>query len=285
VELNRRFLIGWTQFKDDPRVIELARKIRAYNQTLKYFGIRDHQVEKTSTAALHAAKTLVVRVIELLLLASIGLPVTILNSPIILLAIYISQIKQKEALANSSVKIAARDVLATWKILVAIVLAPLLFGLYSIILTYALHVHYPQFHIGKLFLIGLASWIAQPIVYFTVLRLTENGIDIYRSLGPVFLAVSDPDAAEGLRVMRTKLSEDITSFVDEAGPQALEDFDPTRYEREGVEGTEKTPSRGQRGLGGFGFLSGANWLDDKWLFQAMGHDSEESDEDNEVTNL
>lgn len=74
VELNRRFLIGWTQFKDDPRVIELARKIRAYNQTLKYFGIRDHQVEKTSTATLNAAKTLLIRLTELILLASIGLP-------------------------------------------------------------------------------------------------------------------------------------------------------------------------------------------------------------------
>jgi glycerol-3-phosphate O-acyltransferase/dihydroxyacetone phosphate acyltransferase len=74
VELNRRFLIGWTQFKDDPRVIELARKIRAYNQTLKYFGIRDHQVEKTSTATLNAAKTLIARLVELLLLAAVGFP-------------------------------------------------------------------------------------------------------------------------------------------------------------------------------------------------------------------
>jgi glycerol-3-phosphate O-acyltransferase/dihydroxyacetone phosphate acyltransferase len=74
VELNRRFLIGWTQFKDDPRVIELARKVRSYNQTLKYFGIRDHQVEKTSTATLNAAKTLIVRLTELLMVAAVGLP-------------------------------------------------------------------------------------------------------------------------------------------------------------------------------------------------------------------
>ncbi|KAG2173946.1 hypothetical protein INT44_000059, partial [Umbelopsis vinacea] len=284
VELNRRFLIGWTQFKDDPRVIELARKIRAYNQTLKYFGIRDHQVEKTSAATLNAAKTLIVRLSELLMVAAVGLPATILNSPIILLAIYISQIKQKEALANSSVKIAARDVLATWKILVALVAAPLLFGCYSLLATYYLHTHYAHLSIGHLILIGLALWIGQPILYFSVLRLTENGIDIYKSLGPVFLAVSNPSAAENLRAMRKKLSDDVTEFVNEAGPQALEDFDPKRYERQSsFDGNITATSKADSSASGFGFLSGANWLDDKWLFQALHYDSE-SEDDNEVTN-
>ncbi|CAO3682882.1 unnamed protein product [Umbelopsis ramanniana] len=285
VELNRRFLIGWTQFKDDPRVIELARKVRAYNQTLKYFGIRDHQVEKTSTATLNAAKTLIVRLTELLMVAAIGLPATILNSPIILLAIYISQIKQKEALANSSVKIAARDVLATWKILVALVAAPLLFGFYSLLATIYLHIQNDQLSIVNLILIGLALWIGQPILYFTVLRLTENGIDIYKSLGPVFLAVSNPSAAENLRTMRKKLSEDVTEFVNEAGPQALEDFDPKRYERQpSFDSSLTATAKADNSSSGFGFLSGANWLDDKWLFQALHYDSE-SDDDNDVTAL
>lgn len=85
-----------------------------------------------------------------------------------------------EALANSSVKIAARDVLATWKILVALVAAPLLFGFYSLLATIYLHTQNDQLSIGSLILIGLALWIGQPILYFTVLRLTENGIDIYK---------------------------------------------------------------------------------------------------------
>jgi glycerol-3-phosphate O-acyltransferase/dihydroxyacetone phosphate acyltransferase len=85
-----------------------------------------------------------------------------------------------EALANSSVKIAARDVLATWKILVAIVFAPLLFLVYSVALAYVMSIRYPNLHVGYLFLITLAAWIIQPIVYFTILRLTENGIDIYK---------------------------------------------------------------------------------------------------------
>jgi hypothetical protein len=44
VDLNRRFVIGYNLYKDDPRVIDLQQKVLAYNQLLKYHGLRDHQV-------------------------------------------------------------------------------------------------------------------------------------------------------------------------------------------------------------------------------------------------
>lgn len=44
VDLNRRFVIGYNLYKDDPRVINLKQKVLAYNQLLKYHGLRDHQV-------------------------------------------------------------------------------------------------------------------------------------------------------------------------------------------------------------------------------------------------
>lgn len=44
VDLNRRFVIGYNLYKDDPRVIEMKEKVLAYNQLLKYHGLRDHQV-------------------------------------------------------------------------------------------------------------------------------------------------------------------------------------------------------------------------------------------------
>lgn len=85
--------------------------------------------------------------------------------------------------------------------------------------------------------------------------------------------------------MRKKLSEDVTEFVNEAGPQALEDFDPKRYERQpSFDSSLTATSKADNSASGFGFLSGANWLDDKWLFQALHYDSE-SDDDNDVTAL
>lgn len=74
VELNRRFLLGYKHFENDPRLIELARKVQAYNNMLKYFGIRDHQVERTGTTRTSAAKLLLYRLVKLICLSALGFP-------------------------------------------------------------------------------------------------------------------------------------------------------------------------------------------------------------------
>lgn len=74
VELNRRFLLGYKYFEKDPRLIDLAQRIKAYNNTLKYFGLRDYQVGRTQTAMYSAAPVLVSRLIKLVFLAIFGFP-------------------------------------------------------------------------------------------------------------------------------------------------------------------------------------------------------------------
>ncbi|CAG8733961.1 6359_t:CDS:2, partial [Racocetra fulgida] len=74
MELNRRFVGGYMNFKDDSRVQKMNKEVMAYNQLLKYYGLKDHQVQRTA----------------------------------------------HEAVKSSTVKIAGRDVLATWKLLVAL---------------------------------------------------------------------------------------------------------------------------------------------------------------------
>lgn len=43
VELNRRFLEGYTHFKDEPRVQKLRNDVLKYNRLLRDLGLRDHQ--------------------------------------------------------------------------------------------------------------------------------------------------------------------------------------------------------------------------------------------------
>ncbi|KAI9268324.1 hypothetical protein BDA99DRAFT_505514 [Phascolomyces articulosus] len=231
VELNRRFLLGYKHFENDPRLIELARKVQAYNNTLKYFGLRDHQVERTKTAPLNAVSLLLTRVARLLGLACVGFPALLLNSPIVLLVSIISRKKQKEALAGSNVKIAARDVLATWKVLVVAVFAPILYGFYSTILFITLYFSkHHEMGLGRIFGWSVASYVAQPFLHYAGVRLLETGVDLYKSLNPLLLATFNPGSAAHVRTMREKLSDDITSFVNENGPSALEDFDPHRFD-------------------------------------------------------
>lgn len=44
VEINRRFLEGYTHFKDEPRVQKLRSDVLKYNRLLRDLGLRDHQV-------------------------------------------------------------------------------------------------------------------------------------------------------------------------------------------------------------------------------------------------
>jgi glycerol-3-phosphate O-acyltransferase/dihydroxyacetone phosphate acyltransferase len=79
-------------------------------------------------------------------------------------------------LAGSSVKIAARDVLATWKILVALVFAPTLYGFYSFLVFIYLWSHNYQHS----FALSLAVWVLFPVVQYVSFLVLESSIDIYR---------------------------------------------------------------------------------------------------------
>jgi glycerol-3-phosphate O-acyltransferase/dihydroxyacetone phosphate acyltransferase len=44
VELNKRFLLAYSHFKDEPRIQALRKKVLKYNRLLRDLGLRDHQV-------------------------------------------------------------------------------------------------------------------------------------------------------------------------------------------------------------------------------------------------
>ncbi len=53
VELNRRFLHGYSVFKDEPRLQALLRNVLKYNRLLQDLGLRDHQVSSYTTGFRH----------------------------------------------------------------------------------------------------------------------------------------------------------------------------------------------------------------------------------------
>jgi hypothetical protein len=95
VDLNRRFVIGYNMFKDDPKVIELQHKVLAYNQLLKYHGLMDHQVPKTDLRRRETFALLSYRLMILTVWGLLAFPGAILNLPIAVVAKYISTRKAK----------------------------------------------------------------------------------------------------------------------------------------------------------------------------------------------
>lgn len=85
-----------------------------------------------------------------------------------------------EALAGSVVKIAGRDVLATWKILIALGVTPVLYAFYAIIATFiAIRAKAPlKWKIWTPFLVI----VALPFMNFAALKFGEAGMDVLKSV-------------------------------------------------------------------------------------------------------
>ncbi|SAM02322.1 hypothetical protein [Absidia glauca] len=284
VDLNRRFVIGYNLYKDSPQVIELQQKVMAYNQLLKYHGLQDHQVPEINLREWRTFFLLLHRVLVLVVWGLLSFPGAILNLPIAIVAKVISTRKAREALAGSSVKISGRDVLATWKFLVGLVLIPTLYGLYTLI-VFGICLQTDWSWSWK-FGLPLATWNMLPFISYASMRFGENGMDVYkysthgicfrscRSLRPLYMALADPDSTSNLRHTREKLSQDITQLINEYGPRLFSDFDPNSgvYDSDPSENKQQVSELGE-GRRTFSQIASEfvnntamDWLDDKNIF-------------------
>jgi glycerol-3-phosphate O-acyltransferase/dihydroxyacetone phosphate acyltransferase len=111
VELNRRFLLAYSHFKDEPRIQALRKKVLKYNRLLRDLGLRDHQVwllhqcfidsqdfnqvPRAQKASWKTFGLLVYRIILLSVWTVFSLPGVVLHAPIFVTASIVSKIKAK----------------------------------------------------------------------------------------------------------------------------------------------------------------------------------------------
>lgn len=249
VELNKRFIVGYNAYKDEPKVQHLYKQVQAYNKRLRQLGLKDHQVSLGSSSLKpeHTQPAYLLLQVDgsnkpkwkslLLLLWRTGLisawtvmalPGIVMNGPIFIAASIISRKKAKEALAASTVKLQGRDVLATWKVLVSLGMAPVLYAFYTLIAMYCVF----RYDLGRkyLFLTPLFMMVAVPSFGYSALRFGEVGMDIYKSLPPLFLSLfpSQHKLIEQLRAQRREVTEELTATIEEFAPKLWADFESRR---------------------------------------------------------
>ena len=233
VELNRRLVKGYTHYKDEPKVANLKKSVNEYNKQLWLLGVRDHQVEYAKFSIAKVVFTLIYRLGKLTIMSFGTLPGLILFAPVFAASKIISIKKSREALAASTVKLQGRDVMATWKLLVALAFAPTLYALYTILLTYWTYRNRVQGHIPDwvpLWMVVSFGVIFFPSVTFAALRFGEIGMDILKSIRPLVLSLNPTSAntLHRLREKREQLSKDVTDVINTFGPELFPDFDHTR---------------------------------------------------------
>lgn len=251
VELNRRLALGYERYKDDPRIVKLRENVKEYNKQLRYLNIRDHQVQYAKLSWPVVVLTFFYRLGKLLLLSAGVLPGLVLFSPVFIASKVISRHKAKAALAASSVKIQGKDVMATWKILVSMGLAPVLYNLYTCLLAFKVYKDRLWGHVADwvpIWLVFLAGWIFFPAITYAALRFGEVGMDIAKSLRPLVLCINPSSSYSivQLRERRAELSAQVTDVINELGPEMFPDFESTRLvpdpSRERPTGSPTTPT-------------------------------------------
>lgn len=227
IELNRRFVKGYKKYRDDPRIIQLRHSILEYNNLLLAFGIKDHQVKNTQIDTINLIFQLSFHLSVLIIFGLISLPGFIVNSPALYLIGRISKKKAMAAKKASNVKIDGKDVISTWKLLVALVLLPFVYGLYSM----AIILMSPNLRSKTILNLSIAFILIFHILIFVsyaTVRLSEMVYDSYNSIKPLILTILDPERYLILRQVRSTLHEQINLVVDELGPSVVDDFDRNR---------------------------------------------------------
>jgi glycerol-3-phosphate O-acyltransferase/dihydroxyacetone phosphate acyltransferase len=233
VELNRRLALGYEKYKDDERIVKLRKSVKDYNTQLRYLNIRDHQVQYARMSWPKVVVTFFYRLGKLLLLSAGVLPGLVLFAPVFIATKIISRQKAKSALAASSVKIQGKDVMATWKLLVSMAFAPVLYNFYTCLLAYKV---YQDRLWGRvpgwvpIWAVFLAGWVFFPAITYAALRFGEVGMDIVKSLRPLILCINPSSSynIEQLRERRAKLSAEVTDVINTLGPEMFPDFEHTR---------------------------------------------------------
>ncbi|KAI1327367.1 glycerol-3-phosphate acyltransferase [Xylariaceae sp. FL0255] len=233
VELNRRLAVGFSKYRQDPRIVDLMDNLRDYNRQLRYLNIKDHQLHNAKRNIPTVIFLLFYRIAKLLVLSVGVVPGLVLFAPVFVATKYISHQKAKEALAGSSVKIQGRDVMATWKLLVAMAFAPALYNLYSISLAVKVYQDHLWGYLPEyvpFWLVYVIAWIIFPAVTFAAFRIGEVGMDILKSLRPLVLCISPTSSysVQKLRERRALLSEQVVKVINDLGPDMYADFEKTR---------------------------------------------------------
>jgi glycerol-3-phosphate O-acyltransferase/dihydroxyacetone phosphate acyltransferase len=194
-----------------PEEIKAAiKRLEEYQNLLDDWGLKDYQVHSLDSIDPNALLYTFAHAFTILVLASI--PTLVLNAPVGLAASFYAQKEAKKDLAASRVKLAARDVLLSKKIVFSIVAVPLLLLTYGLLLRI------------------LTSWETRTIVvlmltcplfsYLGVISMQAGMVDL-KDLRPAFLRLMPgfKTQTQRLPAMRAELQQEVRRLIHKYGEQ------------------------------------------------------------------
>merc|ERR1740121_2797025 len=206
MDLNRRFALGIQKIlamrqqgeadecidakgssedtKDNPlkpedrcAINEFKAEVEDYMATLKRLGLQDHQVRQIGW---WGVSDLIGRIVyAFITIGSGAVPQVFFNLPIMSIASHFAGIEQQKALKASApgVKLAARDVIMSYKVLYCLILVPCLYCIYGLIMKFVFKWCLQTVLIMMLFI---------PLMSFLGTKASEQGMRAHKDIVPLF---------------------------------------------------------------------------------------------------
>eukprot|EP00602_Paraphysomonas_sp_CaronLab_P007148 CAMPEP_0185032692 /NCGR_PEP_ID=MMETSP1103-20130426/20972_1 /TAXON_ID=36769 /ORGANISM="Paraphysomonas bandaiensis, Strain Caron Lab Isolate" /LENGTH=564 /DNA_ID=CAMNT_0027568675 /DNA_START=349 /DNA_END=2043 /DNA_ORIENTATION=- len=218
--LARRFSVGFSIIRDKhgegsektlPNDIEKVRKrLAEYQASLDEWGLRDYQINALGTPFASQLQTFFHALLVWILAV---IPSLVLNAPVGFAAHYWAHREAKKDLKNSRVKLHARDVLLSKKILFSLVAVPVLWLSYSILL-YTL----TPFSLETVVLFSLGL----PVFSYIGVMAVEAGMVDLKDLRPAFLRLLPSFRTNVIEILpktRLALQMEVKDLVRKYGPE------------------------------------------------------------------
>ena len=204
-------------------LLEIHRKLEEYTDALDYWGLKDYQLQIKDSKSTSSSQSkgnswrgfgsalyLFLHGAFVLILASI--PSLLLNAPVGAAAHYWAEAEAKKDLKASRVKLAARDVLLSKKILFSLCAVPVLWVSYAILLLTCTNLQVKTV---------IVLFLCCPLFSYLGVMAVEASMNDLKDLRPAFLRLFPKFREEGypkLQQMRQSLRSEVRAVVHKYGP-------------------------------------------------------------------
>ncbi|CAJ1461602.1 unnamed protein product [Effrenium voratum] len=190
---------------------ELRTELEEYMGTLKKLGIRDHQVPQLVWWTLG---DLLGRFMYLLVTMAMGvIPHIMFNLPIMMIASRFALVEQHKAKQSSTVKLAARDVVMSYKVIYVLICIPIMWVCYGILLWTVTD----WWNTSRVLVL-----LSLPLYAFFGMKASEQGVRAYKDILPVFRRLfhpADKQEMDMLPAKRAHLQRQLHKLVGSLGPR------------------------------------------------------------------
>ena len=208
--LKERFKTDDGSFDYPQDIRDVLDKIQSYQDALDRWGLKDHQLQHANLQ-LSFSKMLYIFLHGAFIIALASIPSLILNAPVGAAANYWAYIEAQKDLKASRVKVAARDVLMSKKILFSIVAVPVLWIFYAVLLFLFTSLESRTI---------LVLFLCCPLFSYMGIMAVEASIVDMKDLRPAFLRLlpSFKQHADFLPKERLALQRELRALVKKYGP-------------------------------------------------------------------